>query len=119
MRQRGGDDLGARAVVGAARDAAGQVRVARGDQPDGRVEQVRERAGQREAAQLRQGPLLLGPVGEAPFDGDAGARQVLRGLDEQVLEIPVADEASRLDIDTPDALQALPGPFSSDAKEKP
>jgi molybdenum cofactor cytidylyltransferase len=39
--------------------------------------------------------------------GDAGARQVLRGRDADVIEIAVGEPASRIDIDTPDALRDL------------
>jgi molybdenum cofactor cytidylyltransferase len=55
----------------------------------------------------------------AQLQGDAGARQVLRGLDAHVLEVAVTDAASRLDIDTPEALRALSQPFASDMREKP
>lgn len=55
----------------------------------------------------------------AQLEGDAGARQVLRGLDAHVVEVPVTDAASRLDIDTPEALRALSQPLASDRGEKP
>ncbi|MDB5596018.1 MAG: 4-diphosphocytidyl-2C-methyl-D-erythritol kinase [Hyphomicrobiales bacterium] len=55
----------------------------------------------------------------AQLEGDAGARQVLRGLEAHVLEVAVTDAASRLDIDTPEALRALSQPFASDTPEKP
>jgi molybdenum cofactor cytidylyltransferase len=39
--------------------------------------------------------------------GDAGARQVLRGRDADIVEIAVNEPAARIDIDTPDALRDL------------
>jgi molybdenum cofactor cytidylyltransferase len=38
--------------------------------------------------------------------GDVGARGILGGHGEGVVEVPVADEAAFLDVDTPEALQA-------------
>ncbi|MDB5649064.1 MAG: 4-diphosphocytidyl-2C-methyl-D-erythritol kinase [Hyphomicrobiales bacterium] len=55
----------------------------------------------------------------AALHGDAGARQVLRGLSDGVLEVAVSDEAARVDIDTPDALRDLARPFSSDQENTP
>ncbi len=41
------------------------------------------------------------------LEGDAGARQVLRGREADVIEVAVGDPAARIDIDTPDMLRAL------------
>ena len=43
----------------------------------------------------------------ANLSGDAGARRLLEGRRDKVLEVPVADEAVATDVDTPDALQRL------------
>ncbi|MDB5509267.1 MAG: 4-diphosphocytidyl-2C-methyl-D-erythritol kinase [Hyphomicrobiales bacterium] len=48
----------------------------------------------------------------AKLEGDAGARQALRG-DAQVVELEVGDDAARIDIDTPEALAALCGHVAS------
>jgi len=44
------------------------------------------------------------------LSGDAGARQILRGREAGVIEVVVDDAATRLDIDTPDALQNIRNP---------
>lgn len=48
-------------------------------------------------------PLLAG------IEGDQGARKVLQAAGDQVIELPIDDEAVTTDIDTPDALRALKG----------
>jgi molybdenum cofactor cytidylyltransferase len=47
--------------------------------------------------------------------GDVGARGLLGAHGEAVVELPVADEASFVDVDTPEALQALRAEASSAA----
>lgn len=39
--------------------------------------------------------------------GDAGARKLLEGMKDEVIEIPVGEEAVEVDVDTPDALARL------------
>ncbi len=41
------------------------------------------------------------------LSGDAGARKILQDPGLKIVEMPVADEAARIDIDTPQALAAL------------
>ncbi|MDO9441285.1 MAG: nucleotidyltransferase family protein [Beijerinckiaceae bacterium] len=48
------------------------------------------------------------------LEGDAGARQVLRGA-AHVVEVPVSDAAARIDIDTPEALRSI----SSEGRHTP
>jgi molybdenum cofactor cytidylyltransferase len=59
---------------------------------------------------VRGNPVLLSRAMFAQImelTGDAGGRQVLRGRDADVIEIAVNEPASRIDIDTPDALRML------------
>ena len=59
---------------------------------------------------VRGNPVLLSRAVFAQMmelTGDAGARQVLRARDADVIEIAVTELASRIDIDTPDALRTL------------
>lgn len=41
------------------------------------------------------------------LSGDAGARKILQDPGLKIVEMPIADEAARIDIDTPQALAAL------------
>jgi molybdenum cofactor cytidylyltransferase len=62
-------------------------------------------------AGVRGNPVLLSAAlfpDLAKLTGDAGARQILRGRDADVVEVVVDEPATRLDVDTPDALSALP-----------
>lgn len=59
---------------------------------------------------VRGNPVLLSRAVFADImqlDGDAGARQVLRGRDADVIEVPVDQRAARLDVDTPAELRDL------------
>ncbi len=59
---------------------------------------------------VRGNPVLLSRALFAQImelTGDAGARQVLRGRDADIIEIAVNEPAARIDIDTPDALRDL------------
>lgn len=59
---------------------------------------------------VRGNPVLLSRAVFAEMmelTGDAGARQVLRGRDADVIEIAVNEPAARIDIDTPDALRTI------------
>lgn len=50
-------------------------------------------------------PEILG------LSGDAGARRLFAAHEEEIIEVEVADDAVLRDIDTPEALAALPKPF--------
>jgi molybdenum cofactor cytidylyltransferase len=41
------------------------------------------------------------------LSGDAGARKILQDPGLKIVEMPIVDEAARIDIDTPQALAAL------------
>ncbi|MDB5643230.1 MAG: 4-diphosphocytidyl-2C-methyl-D-erythritol kinase [Hyphomicrobiales bacterium] len=59
---------------------------------------------------VRGNPVLLSRAVFAEImqlSGDAGARQVLRGRDADVVEVDVDESAARLDVDTPAALRDL------------
>jgi len=59
---------------------------------------------------VRGNPVLLSRAVFAQImqlDGDAGARQVLRGRNADVIEVPVDEQAARLDVDTPAELRDL------------
>ena len=61
-------------------------------------------------AGVRGNPVLLSSAlfpDLARLTGDAGARQILRGRDADVVEVEVDEPAARLDVDTPDALLDL------------
>jgi molybdenum cofactor cytidylyltransferase len=61
-------------------------------------------------AGVRGNPVLLSSAlfsDLAKLTGDAGARQILRGRDADVVEVDVNEPAARLDVDTPDALRDL------------
>lgn len=58
----------------------------------------------------RGNPVLLSQRMAArimQLSGDAGARKILQDPGLNIVEMPVADEAARIDIDTPQALAAL------------
>jgi molybdenum cofactor cytidylyltransferase len=58
----------------------------------------------------RGNPVLLSRAMFADIlqlNGDAGARQVLRGREADVIEVPVDEQAARLDVDTPAELNEL------------
>ena len=43
------------------------------------------------------------------LSGDSGARQILKNHADGVVEVPVADDSSSLDVDTPEVLASLSG----------
>jgi molybdenum cofactor cytidylyltransferase len=43
----------------------------------------------------------------AALQGDAGAQQLIRSVPEAVVEVPLSGTAALVDVDTPDALEAV------------